>query len=336
VLPAAFYTVADERYFPGAVALLNSLRLVGHEEPLFVADCGLRADQRELLRRGAEVLAAPEGVFVGHVKWYGPSEAPADVMVHLDADIIVVRSLRPLIERAAAGAVVAFEDLDRSRFCPEWEPLLALGPLRRRTYLNTGVVALPRDPGLDLMARMRTLLGRIETGGTYWEGGRKQGNPFFYTEQDVLNALLMAELPDERVHVVERRLMAHARPAGGGGYDGLRPPRRRTLACRLAGGTSPYVLHHWGRQKPWLERTPPTPYSILLSRLLFWRDLPVRLDPADYPPWLHAGPVAARLGAARLRARTARPLVERVKGKARYELRRLRSSPRASGAGPEG
>ena len=31
----AFYTVADARYFLGAVGMINSLRLVGHDEPIF-------------------------------------------------------------------------------------------------------------------------------------------------------------------------------------------------------------------------------------------------------------------------------------------------------------
>ena len=48
---AAFYCVADERYFLGAVGLVNSLRLVGHREPIFLLDCGLDDEQRELLGR---------------------------------------------------------------------------------------------------------------------------------------------------------------------------------------------------------------------------------------------------------------------------------------------
>ena len=46
---AAFYCVADERYFLGAVGMINSLRLLGHDEPAFVLDCGLTASQRTLL-----------------------------------------------------------------------------------------------------------------------------------------------------------------------------------------------------------------------------------------------------------------------------------------------
>ena len=37
---AAFYCVADERYFLGAVGLVNSLRLVGHDEPVVCSTAG--------------------------------------------------------------------------------------------------------------------------------------------------------------------------------------------------------------------------------------------------------------------------------------------------------
>ncbi len=55
----AFYCVADRRYFLGAVALLNSLRRVGHHEPFYLVDAGLTEDQRRLLDSHAELLAAP-------------------------------------------------------------------------------------------------------------------------------------------------------------------------------------------------------------------------------------------------------------------------------------
>ncbi len=57
---AAFYCVADERYFLGAVGLINSLRLVGHTEPIFLLDCGLTAAQRELLEPQATLLDRAE------------------------------------------------------------------------------------------------------------------------------------------------------------------------------------------------------------------------------------------------------------------------------------
>ena len=56
MIDAAFYCVADERYFLGAVAVVNSLRLHGHTEPVFVGDCGLTSRQRELLDPHATVV----------------------------------------------------------------------------------------------------------------------------------------------------------------------------------------------------------------------------------------------------------------------------------------
>ena len=54
----AFYAVTGRDFF-GAVALLNSLRLLGHDEPLLVVDCGMTARQRELLAEHATALPAP-------------------------------------------------------------------------------------------------------------------------------------------------------------------------------------------------------------------------------------------------------------------------------------
>ncbi len=54
---AAFYCVADERYFLGAAALISSLRLHGHTEPIFLLDCGLTPAQRRMLAREATIVA---------------------------------------------------------------------------------------------------------------------------------------------------------------------------------------------------------------------------------------------------------------------------------------
>ena len=58
---AAFYCVADERYFLGAVGLVNSLRIVGHDEPIYLLDCGLTGRQRELLAGQVTLVNAPDG-----------------------------------------------------------------------------------------------------------------------------------------------------------------------------------------------------------------------------------------------------------------------------------
>ena len=57
--PVAFYCVSSDAYFLGAVGMINSLRLQGHDEPVYVMDCGLSAPRRELLSPHVTLVAAP-------------------------------------------------------------------------------------------------------------------------------------------------------------------------------------------------------------------------------------------------------------------------------------
>src|SRR5688572_10941684 len=107
---AAFYCVSDEHYFLGAVAMINSLRLLGQTEPIFVVDCGLRMAQRELLAAEAAVLTAPGGSPPVLTKTLAPLRHPADVAILIDTDLVVTRSLGGLIERASKGRVLAVDD----------------------------------------------------------------------------------------------------------------------------------------------------------------------------------------------------------------------------------
>ena len=136
VSPVAFYAVANEPHFLGLVALLNSLRLQGHGDPLLVADCGLAGWQRELLVPHAEVVEADRGIPPYLLKPVLPRARPTEKMVLLDVDLVAVRPLTPLFDETAA--VVAFADPVAHRFHPEWAEFLDLPPLRPGTYLNSG------------------------------------------------------------------------------------------------------------------------------------------------------------------------------------------------------
>ena len=94
----------------------------------------------------------------------GPARRPAGVAVVLDADIIVVRSLAPMIELARTGRLVGFvnDPPNDTRFFPEWSPALGLGPLRRRPYLNAGQFFIPHLLGTGLLPA--------------WEEGRAGSN----------------------------------------------------------------------------------------------------------------------------------------------------------------
>ena len=102
-----FYTVTDARHFIGAVGLINSLRLSGHNHPIVLTDLGLTEQQRRLLEGVVEILDADSEVPGVLAKPLGPLEQPAEVMVVLDADVLVVRSLDPLIDEARAGRLAS-------------------------------------------------------------------------------------------------------------------------------------------------------------------------------------------------------------------------------------
>ncbi len=129
---ARFVCVVDARHFPGAVALVNSLRLAGHDEEIVFVDAGLDQPQRDLVAPHVTLARPPEGAPLYFLK-YAPVELPGEVDVDIvvDADVIVTRSLEPLIASAAEGRLVAFADRSRRRFFPEWADILGLPALRR-------------------------------------------------------------------------------------------------------------------------------------------------------------------------------------------------------------
>src|SRR4051812_19507699 len=118
--------MSSELYFPGAVGLVNSLRMSGHTEPIYLLDCGLTADHRRLLGAEATVVDAPADVPPYLLKTIAPRRHPAEVMVLIDVDMVACRSLGPLIDRAAENRVLAVKD-NLDRFVPEWGELLGLG-----------------------------------------------------------------------------------------------------------------------------------------------------------------------------------------------------------------
>src|SRR5690348_17064369 len=162
----AIYSVCDSRFFLGLVALINSLRIHGHDEEIFVTDCGLTTAERRIISNEATLLSAPEDAPY-LLKYVGPTTHPADVMVMLDADIIITRPLAPLAASARAGKVVAFVDRLHDRYFPEWEQLLDLPPLRRRPYVNSGFLLVPRERGLELLASLRRGQRKIDLSQTF-------------------------------------------------------------------------------------------------------------------------------------------------------------------------
>lgn len=278
--PAAFYCVADDRYFPGVVALVNSLRLLGHSEPVHVLDRGLTERQRRRLSGEASLVEGSAAPAPWLAKTIAPRLHPAETMILIDADMIATRPLDELIERAAGGSVVVFEN-DRDRFVPEWGELLELGPIRRRRYVSSGLVLLGGEAGAEVLELLHDRQRHVDIEAGYF-GRNVPGYPFIFPEQDVLNAILCTRVGPDRVLTLAHRLTATP-PFRG---LGLEDPR--SLRCAYADGTSPYVLHHYAR-KPWLTPMRSSVYSRLLTRLVLGEDVRVRLSPDELPLRLRRG-----------------------------------------------
>jgi hypothetical protein len=291
---AAFYCVADSSYFLGAVGMLNSLRMLGHREDVFILDCGLTPDQRGQLAPHATLVPGPVDAPPCLLKTVAPLRHPADVMVLIDADIVVTRSLAKLIERASEGRVLAIKD-GEDRYFPEWGALLGTGPPRRQPYVSVSLVILGDGPGREVVALMDEMQTRIDVQGSPFAGrvpdraffrgdyaAPAARHPFFYPEQDVLNAILATRVDPSRIEVLDRR--SEADPP----FAGLRVVDEQTLRCSYRDGTEPYALHHFAL-KPWLERTFHSPYARLLRRLLISSDLPLRVPEDQVPLRLRTG-----------------------------------------------
>ncbi len=284
MIDAAFYCISSEVYFLGAVGLINSLRLVGHDEPIFLLDCGLEPHHRELVAPHVTLVDAPSDAPPYMLKTVAPRRHPADVRVLIDVDMVATRPLRPLIDSVVQGGVAAVKDrLDR--FVPEWGELLDLGAIEQRPYLSSGMVCLGGAPGEEVLELWSDRLRRVDFGRSYFADD-VAGYPFRYIDQDVLNAVIAARVDPERAAVIEARL-APSQP-----FRGLRVRDEATLRTAYSDGTEPYVLHHPYPRKPWLERMYHGLYSRLLARLLLGDDVAVRVPHDEVPLRMRGGFVA--------------------------------------------
>jgi hypothetical protein len=277
--------MSDDRFFLGAVGLVNSLRLVGHTEPIYLLDCGLTGAQRELLAPQATLVPVDDRIHPLMLKTIAPRAHPAETMVLIDADMIVTRPLDELLERAGEGTVIAVEH-GRDRFCPEWGELLELGAVESRGYVSAGLLLLGGALGSELLELVHGLLDRVEFERSFWHRNEPD-YPFLYGDQDVWNAVLSSSrAAPGQVERIERRL--EAIPP----FAGLRVIDEATLRCAYEDGAEPYLLHHY-TVKPWLELTLDGVYSRLLRRLLGAGDVAVRVPKRTLPRHLRAGYLGA-------------------------------------------
>ena len=265
--------------------MVNSLRVLGHDEVIHVLDCGLEADQRALLASETTIVPTEDGCVPHLQKFVLPLERPDDVMVIVDADVIFTKPLRELLAAAAEGRVVAFSDRVSHRYFAEWGELLDLDGVTRRTYLNAGLVALPRELGTRVLERAQAGLARVDVDNSMLAAG-PPSYPFSYLEQDVFNAVLSALTDSSDVLTLELRL-APVPP-----FMGVQVIDDARLQCRNADGVEPFALHHLER-KPWLVPTKANAYSRLLTRLLLDPSAAVPVESGCLPLRLRDGALAS-------------------------------------------
>jgi hypothetical protein len=288
-----YVTIADERFFVGAVAMVNSLRLTGHHERIVVLDAGLTAEQRAVLGRECDLLQPPvtsEGVFVVFLKTVMHLLELRGTVILIDSDVVVTRHLGPIVEAAQAGRIVLVADQFPERHFPEWQEILGLDrPPRRDPHLGAGFIALDLDQWPDFMPRWLELCRRVpqDRADLPFDLPRDvvRANPFAFPEQDVMNALLASEVDRDRIEVFSLDVFP-----GPPHNDGIQIVDRKTLRCRH-GEHEPYLLHYWNHPKVWLPDARATlsmdAYVELTARLLTAPDVPLRLPAADLPVWLH-------------------------------------------------
>jgi hypothetical protein len=253
-LELAYYTVADAAYFVGR------------------------------LSRHATVIPRDGSLHPVVQKATGPLTRPAKLMVYVDADMLVTRPLEPLIERARNGRFVVFEDsFSRDRFFAEWSSP-ELGQAQRRPYVNSGLFALSWETGRELLPAFASMERELDITPTFVGKGGSRDDPYFYADQDLLNALLSTRF-DGRVDRLGHEL-APFPP-----FDSVELTDTGPALCAYADGTAPFVLHHTNR-KPWLAPLPANAYSRLFSILVTDPDACMQLDAHELPLRLTRHPLA--------------------------------------------
>jgi hypothetical protein len=305
---------------------VNSLRLTGHSGEVVVLDLGLTSAQRARLAAVATMIDKPASA--SEVAFaYKPFPAllePTGTVVVIDSDMIVTRSLAPAIEQAATGKMVLFQDLDemRPRWFAEWQELFGLAaPPRRQEYLNAGFMALSMDHHPDFLRRWWDASAVVPRERTLPAGARGT-DPFCFSDQDALNALLMSEVPADAVLALPEREAPTADL-----LNRVEVVDPRTLACTLDGEPTS-VLHYWGGPKPWVMdawmRVRRNAYVRLMPRLLYAPDAAVPVAPAELPVWLRPGHAhRALLGALNAMNALVRFVLRQLSDDVRYRLRRL-------------
>jgi hypothetical protein len=299
VSSCTLFTVADARYWLGAVALVNSLRLAGHEEPVVVLDAGFTRRQRDRLKATAEVVTPRQPLRAPFLaKWLLPLERGSSAPVLLDADVVVTQSLAPLLAEIERGRVVAFVDRLATRAFSEWEALVGK-QVYTHPYVNSGFIGLAPELASTVLERVREAQERVDLAAARLLGRGSADDPYHFPDQDTWNAALRALVPPERLCALEHRL-APTEP-----WDAVSVVDVETLSCVDPSGSRPHLVHVVG-PKPWFANVSRTAYEELLPRLLLSDDVAIPLTRRELPARLRWARFVGRESVPRSVARSLR------------------------------
>ncbi len=287
----SFYTITDRRFFIGTVGMVNSLRRLGYDQRVSVLDRGLSKHQRDLLAAECDLVVLPH-TYASNPTLFKPFAHlthPQGVIVLLDSDLIVARNLDLIIEAASSGQVCACADSESERWFAEWEHIFDL-PCRprRQTYINAGFLAFSVEHWPHLLPRWWSLCQRISSHPTIYEGA-VWASPTSQADQDVLNAILMSEVPAECITVLPQETQPTVRETLEGEVELLDIVE---LLCSLR-GRPVTLVHITGKTKPWELRgwswIGRHLYPTFLRRLLIGEDVRIQVSSSDVPVWFRRG-----------------------------------------------
>ena len=271
-----FYTICNSNYFTGLIALINSLELAGHSNPIVIGDCGLTMAQRDLLlgydrcrlfRLDRSLVHNPT-----QFKAFAHLAGVHEIAILIDSDIIVTANLAYVVDEARSGKICAFPNPDDRRWFAEWKEIFGLAAEpRRQTYVCAGFVAFSVKHFPNLLAQWWEACRRISSHPTVQESGDLHG-PTSQADQDALNAVLMTEYPTEALSLLPLNLQP-----GRQEFPYIKIVNYQTLACEIFGERC-VMLHAALSPKPWVRKGVIRDVCFLfLLRLLLWPDVEVTM-----------------------------------------------------------
>jgi hypothetical protein len=283
-----FFTMGDARYFLGAVALVNSLRIVGHDDPVTFLDLGLTPEQREIMATECDVVdidRSPDR----HPYTFQPYPHvldPSGICVIVDSDVIVTSRLDAIIDAAGEGKIASYPDrIDRC--LPEWEAIFGLHARIRPgiPYVNSGLVAFDAVRHRRFLARWWELCQQLCVSAP-----ASDASPTGFADQDALNALLMSEYADDQAAGDANQVVLGSPALAATRIDDV-----ESLEC-TRDGLPVVALHSLSQPKPWMPEARTmlrrNAFVPCLRRCLSGPGLTIELPEAMIPTWLRRGPSA--------------------------------------------